>query len=220
MTLRAALFDLDGTLLDTLEDLADSMNRALASLGFPAHPIKAYRYFVGDGLEAMATRALPQDQRDQNTVARAVAGMRRRYSRKWAEKTRPYDGVPEMLNDLTVRRVPMAVLSNKPDELTRLTVAELLPHWRFEAVRGLREDGRRKPDPAGAMEIANLIGVPPEQFAYVGDTNTDMKTAQAAGMYAVGALWGFREAAELTESGAQTLLAHPMDVVGLLVGAG
>jgi len=213
---RAVLLDLDGTLLDTLEDLADSMNAAVGRLGFPPHPVAAYRYFVGDGVVNMALRALPEDHRDEATVARCVEEMRRIYAEHWADKTRPYPGVPELLDALAERGVGTAVLSNKPDDSTRLCVAKLLPRWRFDAVLGVSEAVPPKPDPTGVRRIAAQLGVPPAEFLYLGDTNTDMQTATEAGMFAVGALWGFRTADELLASGAKVLIERPGDLLGLL----
>ena len=216
MKYKAVLFDLDGTLLDTLDDLADSMNAVLSAMGLPAHPPEAYKYFVGDGVEELVRRALPVGRRDPRTVTGGVQAMRTEYGRRWADKTRPYDGVEAMLDAVSDRGLPMAVFSNKPDDFTRLTVERLLPRWRFEAVRGARDGVPRKPDPAGAIQIAADLGIPAARFLYLGDTGTDMITAGAAGMYAVGALWGFRTADELRRGGAQALIRHPLDLIELL----
>jgi phosphoglycolate phosphatase len=216
MKFNAVLFDLDGTLLDTLEDLADSMNNVLNRFGFPGHAVEAYKYFVGDGMENLARRALPENHRDEATVARCVAAMREEYGTRWAEKTHPYQGIPELLDALTARGIKMAVLSNKPDDFTKVIVTRLLPHWRFELVVGARPSMPKKPDPAAAVELAERLGIPPRGFLYLGDTNTDMQTAGAAGMYPVGVLWGFRTADELTASGAKVLIEHPTDLLELL----
>jgi len=213
---RAVLFDLDGTLLDTLEDLADSMNAVLRQLGFPPHPAEPYKYFVGDGVVNLVTRALPEANRDEATVAQAVRLMRRIYGEHWADKTRPYPGIPELLDAVVERGVKMAVLSNKPDDSTKLCVAKLLPSWRFDAVIGQSKAIPPKPDLAGVRAIVARLGVPIEQFLYLGDTNTDMATANGAGMFAVGALWGFRSAEELRGAGARVLIERPADLLVLL----
>ena len=216
MNYRAVLFDLDGTLLDTLEDLADSANAALRSLDFPEHPPQAYKYFVGDGMEVLVQRALPADRANAATCAECAARVRREYAQRWADKTRPYAGIPELLDAVAARGVAMAVLSNKPDEFTRLCVTRLLPRWHFAAVVGARPTLPRKPDPTGAREIARQLSFAPAAFVYLGDTNTDMQTAIAAGMFPVGALWGFRTAEELRASGARSLLEKPLDLLDLL----
>jgi phosphoglycolate phosphatase len=161
MNFGAVVFDLDGTLLDTLEDLADSMNAALAAEGYPMHPIEAYRYFVGNGIEALVCRTLPAEARDADTLARTKAALEAEYGRRWNAKTRPYAGVPELLDELSRRQVPMAILSNKPESFTLLTVGELLARWSFAQVRGARPDIARKPDPAGALAIAVELGLDP-----------------------------------------------------------
>lgn len=214
MTFLAAIFDLDGTLLDTLEDLADSVNAVLGQLGFPGHPLQSFKYFVGDGVENLLRRALPAERCDAATVGQAVALMRAEYGRRWADKTRPYPGIPGLLDALTARGTPMAVLSNKPDEFTRLCVGRLLPRWQFATVVGARPGQPRKPDPTAALEIARQLQVAPSQILYLGDTNTDMRTAVAAGVFPVGVLWGFRTAEELTASGAKVLIAKPEELLG------
>jgi len=213
---EAILFDLDGTLLDTLDDLADSMNLALGSMGFPPHGRQAYRYFVGDGLVALARRALPRRHRSDGALSQCIELFRQEYSRRWNATTRPYDGVADLLDGLTSRGVPMAVLSNKPHEFTRLCVRELLGRWRFAAVVGVGEGVAPKPDTTGALAIARALAVPPSEFLYVGDTATDMRTAAGAGMFPVGALWGFRSADELLANGARVLVENPKDILELV----
>jgi len=213
MLCKAVLFDLDGTLLDTLEDLADATNAALAKLGLPAHPPEAYKYFVGDGLENLVRRAMRQEPLDKALLARGIELARHEYAGRWALKTRPYPGIPDLLTGLSQRGIPMAVFSNKPDEFTQLCVTRLLPGWRFQAVQGATPEAPRKPDPRGALAIAARMDIAPGEVLYLGDTNTDMQTAVAAGMFPVGALWGFRTAEELLASGAATLAKTPAEVL-------
>lgn len=216
MKFKAVLFDLDGTLLDTIEDLADAMNFVLSRMGFPTHKVEAYKYYVGDGVRDLALRALPEGHRDEETVKKCIPAMRQEYGSRWDRKTRPYPGIPELLDALTARGIKMAVLSNKPDQNTKVVVAKLLSKWRFDVVAGERAGIPRKPDPDAALSIAEQLGIPPQEFLYLGDTNTDMKTAVAAGMYPVGALWGFRTADELLASGAKMLIAKPTDLLDLV----
>jgi phosphoglycolate phosphatase len=141
--------------------------------------------------------------------------MRDEYSKHWADNTRPYPGIPELLSSLQRRNIPMTVLSNKPDEFTQITIEKLLPSWSFRIVRGARPSVAIKPDPAAALDIARQLQILPCRFVYLGDTNVDMQTANAAGMYAAGALWGFRTAEELRAGGAKTLVENPKDVIKL-----
>ncbi|MFH1724937.1 MAG: HAD family hydrolase [Elusimicrobiota bacterium] len=213
---RAVLFDLDGTLLDTLDDIADSMNAVLRRAGYPEHPLEAYKYFVGDGIRALVLRALPEDRRDDAGIETQLGAMREEYGRRWKDKTRPYAGVPKLLDALSKRGLRMAILSNKPENNTRSAVEALLGGWKFAEVRGAAPGGPLKPDPSGAMEISAALGIPPDEFIYLGDTGIDMKTAVGAGMYAVGALWGFRKADELLAEGAKALIQRPEDLLRLL----
>ncbi|MGE5581392.1 MAG: HAD family hydrolase [Bacillota bacterium] len=215
MKYQAVIFDLDGTLLNSLEDLANSMNRVLGDFGYPGHRLEEYRYFVGDGMENLVRRALPAGIQDAEFTS-CLQAMVEEYGRHAMVKTRSYKGIPELLESLAGRDIKMAVFSNKPDELTKMLIAGLLPHWRFNPVWGARPGVPKKPDPSGALEIASSINVLPEQVLYLGDTGTDMKTATAAGMYAVGALWGFRTADELLKAGAQVLVEKPLELLHLL----
>ncbi len=214
--ISAVIFDLDGTLLDTLADLAACMNSVLAAHGMPTHPPDAYRYFVGEGMEVLVRRTLPQDRRDAAQVAACFADVRGEYGRRWAETSRPYQGVAEMLDQLVARGLTLSVLSNKLDEFTVQVVSQLLPQWQFAQVRGMRSDTPAKPDPAGALAIAADTGVAAQQTLYVGDTATDMKTGRAAGMRTIGVTWGFRDAEELLASGAHELIDRPAQLLELI----
>jgi phosphoglycolate phosphatase len=217
MTHTAVLFDLDGTLLDTLEDLGDSMNAVLGSLGFPPHGMDSYRYFVGDGVEILARRALPEEARNNDALVRdCVMRMRAEYGRRWKDKTHLYDGIAELLDGLMGQGAKSAILSNKPHAAVIEVVNHFFPRWRFDATLGARPGVPIKPDAGAAREVAKLLDVPPEGFLYVGDTNTDMATAVAAGMFPVGASWGFRTEQELRASGARAIAAHPREVLKLL----
>lgn len=216
MKFKAIVFDLDGTLLDTIDDLADSMNAVLMASKFPTHGTDSYRYFVGDGVRNLVKRALPENCRDDETIERHLGVMQKEYAKRWADKTKPYPGISELLDALETRDVKMTVLSNKVDEFTKLVIAKLLPDWKFELVFGERKSVPKKPDPAGALEIARQLGIPTTEFLYLGDTNVDMITANSAGMYAVGALWGFRKADELVEGGARVLIPKPQTLLDLL----
>lgn len=212
---RAVLFDLDGTLVDTLADLANATNHALARLGCPTHPREAYRYFVGDGARVLCARALPADRQD--LVEEAVQLMRAYYERHCFDESRPYAGIEELLGELARRAVPMAVLSNKPDAFTKRVVRHFFARTTFAVVRGQVPHLPLKPDPMAARLIAQDVGVEAGAWLYLGDTNTDMRTARAAGMFAVGALWGFRPREELEEAGAEAFVETPHEVLRWVV---
>ncbi len=211
---KAVVFDLDGTLLDTLRDLALSMNRVLERNGLPVHPEDRYRYFVGDGASTLVRRAVPEDVRnDEEALKRLHRQFLQDYAEHWDSNTRLYPGIEEMLDALESKDLRLAVLSNKPHEFTQLCVKRFLGSWNFDMVLGDRPGVPRKPDPAGAMEIANAFGVVPESCLYLGDTSIDMTTATRAGMFPVGVLWGFRDRQELEESGARAIVAKPQEVL-------
>ena len=216
MPFRATIFDLDGTLLDTLDDIANAANSVLAARGFPTHPNSSYRTFIGEGVVKLMLRALPETHQDEVTVQACVGAYVQEYERNWNAQTKPYAGVPEMLDALVVRGLKLAVLSNKPDRFTQRCVDELLAKWAFDVVLGASDQFPRKPNPASAIETAKRLGVPPTECLYVGDSGIDMQTARAAGMWAVGALWGFREQEELLKDGAQLLISKPIEVLDFL----
>ena len=212
---RAAIFDLDGTLLDTLDDLADSANEALAAAGLPVHPVDAYRTFVGEGIQTLVQRIVPEGG-NESMVEQVLALYRAAYGRRWNNKTQPYDGITGLLTALTALPVRLAVLSNKPQKFTELCMAHHLPGHAFEIVLGQRDEVPRKPHPAGALEIARAFGLSPDECLFIGDTKTDMDTATAAGMSPIGVAWGFRPVEELLTNGAAAILSHPGDLLKLL----
>jgi len=218
MQVRAVLFDLDGTLLDTLADIADAANGVLRSRGFPEHPTEAFRAFIGEGVAVLFLRALPPDRASDELVARCVEEFRAAYAKNWNDQTRPYEGIPALLDALTRRGLALAMLSNKPDEFTQLYADTYLARWPFPAVFGSREGVPRKPDPAGALEVVRALSIPAELFLYVGDSAVDMETARRAGMHPIGAAWGFRTAEELWSGGAEAVIERPAELLEILDG--
>lgn len=216
MKFRAIVFDLDGTLLDSLHDIANSMNAALAREGFPPHPIADYKIHVGDGLAILARRVLPPEQCSETAIFDLVATMREEYGRRWAETTRPYPGVPDLLDEVTRRGLKMSIVSNKPHDFSQQVAARLLPNWHFDPVIGARAGIPHKPDPANALAAAAGMNIPPGECVFLGDTYVDIRTAVNAGMFPAGALWGFRDAKELQDAGAKILLKHPMELIDIL----
>jgi phosphoglycolate phosphatase len=212
--IRAVLFDLDGTLADTLADLANATNSALSQVGCPTHPTDSYRHMVGDGARELCARALPADK--QVLVDDVLRLMRQHYDEHCFDLTRLYPGVAELVSALTKRSLTLAVLSNKPDEFTERVIAHYFNPSPFAVVRGQLPNVPLKPDPTAALQIAQELGIPPARWLYLGDTNTDMRTARGAGMHAVGVLWGFRDQVELLASGAEHIATKPGDVLDLL----
>jgi phosphoglycolate phosphatase len=218
MRFDAVLFDLDGTLADTLDDIADAVNHALAVHGLPRHPRDAYRELLGEGVDRLVERALPPDRQDLQ--ASTLAAVRDHYVAHMLDRTAPYAGIPEMLDEVAGRGLAMAILSNKPAPATERIVAELFGRWRFGAVVGQTPETPHKPDPASALAIARRVGAEPARCLYLGDTSTDMETAVAAGMFPVGALWGFRDRDELEAHGARAVIERPPELIPLLDGDG
>ncbi len=216
MSIKGVMFDLDGTLLDTLEDIANAANAALTERGHPVHPVDAYKYFVGDGAPTLIHRILPERARTPDEEAALLLRYKQIYGDGWDRKTAPYAGIVDMLGELSSRGLRLAVLSNKPQDATTACVGGFLKGCTFVVVQGQTEEFPKKPDPTGAITIARRCGIDPADWLYVGDTATDMQTAVRAGMFPVGALWGFRTADELTAHGARRLIAHPSALITIL----
>jgi phosphoglycolate phosphatase len=205
----AVIFDMDGTLLDTIEDLGGCMNRVLERAGFPAHPIESYKYFVGNGIRNLVIQSLPEEDRRQATIDRLQVQMSDEYTAHWADQTDLYPGIGTLLDELMRRKILQAILSNKPHEFTTVMADRYFSNWRFDPVFGARDGVPPKPDPAAALEICRRWELDPQEVLYAGDTNTDMQTARKAGMFALGVLWGFRPRRELEENGAQAVISSP-----------
>jgi phosphoglycolate phosphatase len=212
---KAVVFDLDGTLLDTIDDLGNSMNTVLASMGYPLHTIPEYKYFIGKGLRNLVTSVLPPEARDEKTIEHCLDKMFQEYGGRWGEMTLPYPGITELLDELTSRGIRLAILSNKAHLITMKVFDKYLSRWTFDAVFGERPGIPRKPDPTVAFEIIEMMQIPAGEIVYLGDSGSDMETANSAGMYAVGALWGFRNAEELMEHGAKLMIQSPEELLKL-----
>ncbi|MBN1928945.1 MAG: HAD family hydrolase [Chlorobiaceae bacterium] len=212
----AVVFDLDGTLLDTIEDISFCLNSVLGKHGYPTHPLETCRKMIGHGMRVLVRQALPEEAHDEAITEPLLTEMQDCYSEHWNKKSRPYDGTETLLNAIDRIGLKKAILSNKPDRFTRQCADELLAPWSFDVVMGFRENIPAKPDPQGALLIAEQLGLPPATILYVGDSGVDMKTAVAAGMYPLGVLWGYRPAEDLLASGARKLVATPEEIVPLL----
>jgi phosphoglycolate phosphatase len=202
MPIHAVIFDLDGTLLDTLEDIAVAFNRALRSEGLPAVSVGECRRRVGWGLRELVRRTVPEDPRDRDLHDRIMDQFVAAYRRYPAVHTRAYPGVQTLLTRLGNATIKTAVLSNKPDDLVQVVVREILGYHRFDCVLGARPDRPLKPDPASTREILRTLAVSPEECLFVGDSDVDIRTARNAGCVPVGVGWGFRDEDLLREAGA------------------
>ncbi|MEL0456587.1 HAD family hydrolase [Flavobacteriaceae bacterium SZ-1-7] len=214
MGYKAVIFDLDGTLVNSIEDIADAMNTVLQSYNYPTHGYEIYKQFVGSGIKRLVVKALPENQCEEAQIDTVFNEMMRIYSTRCTQKTKPYDGIMDLLKQLKNQNIKLAVLSNKADQLTKKIVLALFPNY-FEAVEGLSDEAHKKPNPIKALEISKTLKLPPEDIIFVGDTAIDIQTAQNANMLAVGVSWGFRDKNELVESGADHLLNHPLELIDL-----
>lgn len=215
---RAVAFDLDGTLLDTLEDLANATNASLATFGYPQHPIASYRQFVGSGLKTLVRRALSPDTAKTIAPDQLETLVQRtgdNYARDWAATTRPYPGIEQLIKELRHRNIPLAVVTNKPHDWTLKMLSHFFPENPFREIQGAMPGLPHKPDPAGALGVAQRLDITPEDIAFVGDSDIDMLTARNAGMGAFGVAWGFRGAKELQEAGADRIISNPREILEL-----
>lgn len=229
--LDALIFDLDGTLADSLADIGGAMNRVLARFGLPPQPLDHYRQYVGEGAEVLVRRtfvtASGKDWKTSTDVtgfpkplAELTDAYRAEYAALEHEASKPYPGIDAMLDGVVARRRRMAVLSNKRDDFTKHLVAHRFARWPFVEVRGEQDGVPRKPNPIAALELALALNVLPERIGFVGDTPIDVLTAKNAGMVSIAVTWGFRSREELTAAGAKLFLDRPEDLLALLDGAG
>jgi phosphoglycolate phosphatase len=207
MPVEAVIFDLDGTLLDTLADIASATNTVLRKHGFPTHSVEAYRQFVGSGVYELADRAFPELPRTR--IAAHAEEVRELLVGNVAGQTEPYPGIKDVLSALRNQDVRIAVLSNKPHEAVVKAVRHHFPETPFDGVQGHREPFAPKPDPAGALHLLDELGITGDTL-YIGDSDVDMETAIRAGMVPVGAGWGFRGKSELEQAGATIVLDKPL----------
>jgi phosphoglycolate phosphatase len=213
---QLVIFDLDGTLLNTIADLAEAVNRALVACGFAEHPTDAYRFFVGDGVSKLFERALPPEARTAENIARIRTHFMPYYEAHNADLSRPYEGILELLAELQSRGVKVAVASNKYQAATQKLVSHYFADTEFVAVFGQREGVAIKPDPQIIFDVLEVAGVSSEEVLYVGDSNVDMQTGPRAGVDTVGVSWGFRPREELAAHNPVAIIDHPLQLLDLL----
>ena len=208
---KAVIFDLDGTLVNSIDDLADSANAVLAEYGFPQHDVESYKYRVGNGIRKLMQRALPEDK--QEMLDTALDRFKQIYAAHSLDKTAPYPGIKELLLSLKQKQIPIAICTNKHDEAAKDIVKILFGTIEFDQIIGDKPGLKRKPDPGKVLAIAANWNLQPEEIAYLGDSGVDMQTAVKADMMPVGVLWGFRKEDELLDNGAKVLLKAPPELL-------
>jgi phosphoglycolate phosphatase len=215
MKFKGVIFDLDGTLVNSLEDIADAMNTVLQNLNYPTHDYDAYQYFIGSGLRNLVSKALPETHNDEKHIDRCYQLMIEEYSGNCTRKTKPYDGIVELLDHLISHNIKLSVFSNKSDELTKKITTALFSNY-FEPIVGLSIEALKKPNPSEAIAISKKLGLKTEEIIFVGDSGIDIQTAANANMLAVGVSWGYRPEEELFAEGAKYVLNHPLDLIQIL----
>ena len=215
--IKAVLFDLDGTLVNSLADLANSVNFALSSLGFKTHETEEFKYFVGDGIPKMIERALPEDKRDEINVQKVKDVFLKYYALHFADNTVPYDGIIELVSHLSKSGIKIAVVTNKAQEMADKVVFGAFGNV-FDLVFGKREGIPAKPDPAAAIAVMKHLNVTPEECIFIGDSGVDVLTGANSKALPVGELWGYREEEELLKNGAKYIIKRPEELLEIING--
>lgn len=211
---KTVIFDLDGTLLDSIEDIASSMNKVLESLQLPTHKIEDYKHFVGGGVDILVENALSNQSKEIKDEV--IKRFKIEYDGKLHSKTLPYDGIYELLDELKKLDINLAVLSNKPHEFTVSYVNNFFKNYNFKEIHGQKKDVPKKPDPKAALDIVKCLDSSCENTYFIGDTKIDMQTAKSANMTAIGVLWGFRDEKELRENGADFIVKEPLEIINII----
>lgn len=215
MKFKGIIFDLDGTLVNSLEDISDAMNSVLTSLNYPTHTYDTYQYFIGSGLRNLVSKALPDSNNSQEQIEICFESMVKGYRETCTLKTKPYEGIVELLDNLASQNIKMAIFSNKADELTKKIASEIFPNH-FDSAVGLSTEVFKKPNPFKAIAISETWNLNPEEILFVGDSDIDMQTAVNANMFPVGVTWGYRTEEELTSSGAKRVIDTASELIDIL----
>lgn len=215
MKFKGIIFDLDGTLVNSLEDISDAMNTVLTNLNYPTHTYDTYQYFIGSGLRNLVSKALPASNNTEDQIETCFQTMINEYRKNCTLKTKPYEDIIELLDNLASKNIKLAVFSNKADELTKKIAAEIFPDY-FDAAVGLSTEELKKPNPFEAIEISKNWNLKTEEILFVGDSDIDMQTAVNANMFPVGVTWGYRTEQELKNSGAKLVINNPSELIEIL----
>lgn len=216
MRFKAVVFDLDGTLVDTIGDIAVAMNRMLGKHGWTALDRSSYRSLVAEGMRSLVSRSIPVEMREPAAIEECMREFEEEYSCTAGDSAVVYPGIDALLEGVLARGLKTAVHTNTPDAIARKVVLRLLGKWPFDYVVGVGEGLPDKPDPAGALAISRMMCIHPSHVLYLGDSGVDMRTSLAAGMFPVGALWGFRSREELVAAGAARVVSEPTQVLPIL----
>ena len=215
MKYKGIIFDLDGTLVNSLEDISDAMNTVLTDLNYPTHTYDAYQYFIGSGLRNLVSKALPASNNTEIDIENCFNCMISEYREICTLKTKPYAGIVELLDNLVSRDIKLAVFSNKADELTKKIASEIFPDY-FNTAVGLSTEALKKPNPFEALEISKNWNLKTEEIIFIGDSDIDMLTANNANMFPLGVSWGYRTEEELIANGAKLVINTPADLIEIL----
>lgn len=213
--IKLVIFDLDGTVCDTIQDLADATNYALARLGYPNHTVEQYKYFVGNGIPKLIYRALPEGHKTETEHAAAMKLMLDYYAEHFSDNSRPYDQIPELLGSLKAQGIHIAVCTNKAHHMA-VEIADKIFGGVFETVIGQSDDRPLKPEPYSPCEIMKKYSASPDETVFIGDSGVDMQTAINAKTHSIGVLWGFRTENELKENGAEHIAQTPSDIKDII----
>ena len=213
---KIAIFDLDGTLLNTIDDLANACNYALKEFSFPIHEVNKYKIFVGNGIYKLVERAVPNDKRDKETVLKVLGLFTDYYNKHMMDVTKPYEGIIELLDEIKRRNIKLAVVSNKKHEFTLEIVKKYFGN-KFDMVIGHRENYKEKPDPTSVLEVLEEFSIEKSNCIYVGDSNIDIITANNAGVKSVGVTWGFRDEEELSKEGATYIVNNIKELRDIII---
>ena len=216
MSQKAVIFDLDGTLIDSLEDLANSVNQTLSEFGFNTHEINAYKHFIGDGVKILLKRAT-NEETDEQTIEKLHQRFKVIYKKEIDSKTKVYEGIYELLENLEKINYPKAILSNKPHNFTLDCMDNFFSNYSFVNISGQKDTIAKKPDAQAALLIAKQLNKDVRDIYFVGDTKIDIQTAKNAGMKAIGVLWGFRDEKELKDNGADFIVSNTDELYNILV---